>query len=242
MTELISLGSGCDAAMQIKRLKLSNTTHFFDYLWNYNDGMKSVIKIFNDNFEGFDTLSDYKYDYIRGIWGGKKVVIVNNKYKNIGFIHYDIFTQPKVLESFKRKVSRIRSALDSEDSINFVYYRSFRHTIESDYKQYSDFDVERKLEYFYRESENFVRFFSRRFQNKKFKLLSLFAEPVDSSTDIGEKIDLFFKGIPPRNNLEFGRVYERYNGKIGYTENIVQSWEKNTNDSWENELKRLHPF
>lgn len=239
MSNLISLGSGCDAALHIKRLKLNQNTGFFDYLWNYNDGIKSVIKIIDSDFEGFDSISNYRYDRILAIHGGKQDIVINKNYENIGFIHYDIFGDPKVLESFKRKILRIKQKLYSDEMINFVYYRSYKHTIESDYKKYPDFNIPVKIDYLVSESKNFVRYFSNKFPNKKFKLHSFFEEPVDNNFYPKHKIKSFLSNVNCPNNLRFDSICERFNSNISHEDCIMDEWEEKTNKSWEIALKKI---
>ena len=50
---VISLGSSCDAGNQLKRISVIESHHFFDFIWNEYDGLKTVTKIITSNFSEF---------------------------------------------------------------------------------------------------------------------------------------------------------------------------------------------
>ena len=66
--QVISLGGGCDVATEfIQRLQLTEETHFFDYLWNLDGGLRNVTQILRDDFAGFDSLDDFMFEF-HGNW------------------------------------------------------------------------------------------------------------------------------------------------------------------------------
>ena len=60
---VISLGSSCDAANQLKRVDAIESHRFFDFIWNEYDGLKTVTEIIKNDFAEFYDIKLYKDNY-----------------------------------------------------------------------------------------------------------------------------------------------------------------------------------
>ena len=57
MMKIISLGSSCDIANNLKRIGINNPSLFFDFVWNEYDGLKNVTNIIINNFLHFNNIN-----------------------------------------------------------------------------------------------------------------------------------------------------------------------------------------
>jgi hypothetical protein len=202
----ISLGGGCDIASNLKRLKISNSTLFFDYLWNLDDGLKSVVKILDENFSSFTQKEYFIRTYHERF---NKEVFVNVHFPNIAFIHYDMASS-KAFSSFVRKINRMRKLLSSDKEIVFLYYRLHSEPINSNYKA----NIHDKMLFFLEESKYFVNYLNNSQPNLLFNLHCIFLKPLDNESQTSQEIDSFFaKRINDRERLgdkiKFSTGYER---------------------------------
>ena len=123
--KVVSLGSGCDIKLfMINPLLPHYRTEFFDFLWNFDGGLKTVKNIIQEDFDGFSNSEDYyfgvhpKWDSTLNLklnqnqislqWHEKDIsYYIPHKYPEIAFMHYpDISwikkTYPKRIKRFKK--------------------------------------------------------------------------------------------------------------------------------------------
>jgi len=214
---IVSLGSGCDI-----KLFLINThykhypTEFFDYLWNLDIGLDYVKDIIKNDFEGLAEKADFTLTTHKKF---QKNFIINlteseislqseelgiqhyvpKKYPELNFMHYPEING--LVKSFNKKIKRFRKILKNRN-VHFVYYRQFDEPIQSEYVTNSDYNLDSKIEFWIKESVDFIEF--AKSINKRNKLLSLFALPHDFDRALLGKYNL---GEKSRNNLTLNFTY-----------------------------------
>ena len=239
--KIVSLGSGCDIKLfLINPLLPHYDTEFFDWLWNFDGGLFTVKKIIEDEFSGFNNVGEF-YSGIHPKFESKlKSEIKSNqvslkfddkdtyyniphKYPEIVFMHYEnipdiVSFNPKRIDSFRRLIKK--------NNTFFVYYRQFDEPINSEYINNIDYDLSEKLNYWQKESLDFIEFINK--TNPNLKLLSLFAMPYDfnkgdaykliNSTKIPKNLYfdfLFYKGIPENDQIipakkQMKKIFNKY--------------------------------
>ena len=116
-TELIPLGSGCWTGIHAKRIGIRKNAYPFDWLGN-GEGIGFVMEMIKDDFKQMSNIQSYSYlesypdNYLR-----------MNNYENIAFIHNNFLNDREEFETYKRRINRFREVLNSEVSVNFIYYR-----------------------------------------------------------------------------------------------------------------------
>lgn len=98
---VISLGSSCDTANQLKRIGINHIHYFFDFIWNEYDGLTTVNEIIKSDFSYFSDINNYTKTTNHPILHWKSFNI-NKYYPNFVFMHHDT-TKPQVIESLKEK-------------------------------------------------------------------------------------------------------------------------------------------
>jgi hypothetical protein len=214
---VVSLGGGCDI-----KLFLINThykyfpTEYFDYLWNLDMGLGYVKDIIKNDFEGLTketdfTLITHKKFQKNLITKLKENEIslqseelgikhyVAHKYPELNFMHYP--TIGGLVKSFNKKIKRFRKFLKSRN-VCFVYYRQFDEPVQSEYINNSDYNLDSKIDFWIKESVDFIEFAES--INERNKLLSLFALPYDFDKTELEKYNLDEKS---KNNLTLDFIF-----------------------------------
>lgn len=209
MTEqlIISLGSSCDGANELKRIKVNkDINYFFDYVWNEYDGLKNVNEIIRSDFSNFNDIKNYTKITDHPILKMHSVNI-NKYYPNFVFLHHDT-TNPEIIESLNRKIKRTQNVLSSSAKKIFIYHRI--------YNSISDLDV------LINESLDFCEMYKNKYNTKDFYLLSLFL--YNHKTDINKiNTDLHYLRNNENENLKFDFVYARNDNDITYTL-FIKSW------------------
>lgn len=121
----LSFGGSCEV---IEQLNKNGPTHFFDYLWNQYDGLKSVSNIIQNNFKYMDDIKNYTVSTTHPVLNAtnvKEVVNVNVYYPNVVFLHYDT-SCPRVIESLNRKIKRTQEFLSDTRYKVFIYDRTYQ--------------------------------------------------------------------------------------------------------------------
>ena len=214
---VVSLGSGCDLKLfLINRFYNYYPTEFFDYLWNFDAGLGYVKEIIMGDFEGFSKKSDYSFTTHKkfqpnlikqlsenelsvqnDILGEKHFVPI--KYPEISFMHYKNLDD--LVKSYSKKVKRFKKILKRQH-LYFVYYRQFDEPIMSEYVNNTDYDLDKKINFWINESVDFLNFAIS--LNKNIKLLSLFALPFDFDKSL---MDQYKVNEKSKSNLKFDFLY-----------------------------------
>jgi hypothetical protein len=123
MPTIISLGSSCDAANNLKKFALQQENFFFDFLWNELDGLHAVSNIIENDFKGFDNIFFYEKTRKHPVLTWDEF-IVNRLYPTVAFMHHNVF-QKGILDSIIRKIQRTKEVLALPHHKTFFYYRKY---------------------------------------------------------------------------------------------------------------------
>ncbi len=162
---MYSLGGGCYVAWALEAAKLKKETQFFDFMWNLQGGLKTVVSIFKDNFESFLEAGNYKYTRDHQIlnWDAFNI---NSRYPELVLMHYDT-RDDAVFQSVCRKALRTREIFADNSFKVFLYYRGY-------------YAGPKTVQLLAEESEHFEREFSRKY-NSNFVLVSLVEIPKEEA-------------------------------------------------------------
>lgn len=214
---VVSVGSGCDVKLfLINKHYKHYPTEFFDYLWNLDIGLDYVKDIIKNDFEGLTEEADFILTTHKKF---QKNLITNlaeneislqseelgiqhfvaKKYPELNFMHYPEIDE--LVKGFNKKIRRFRKIIKSRN-VHFVYYRQFDEPVQSEYVTNSDYNLDSKINFWIKESTNFIEF--AKSVNKRNKLLTLFALPYDFDKSLLEKYNL---GEKSKNNLTLDFIY-----------------------------------
>lgn len=240
--KIVSIGSGCDIKLfMINPLLPHYQTEFFDFLWNFDGGLKTVKNIIKDNFDGFSNAEDYyfglhpKWDSSLNLelkenqvslqWHEKDISYnIPHKYPEIAFMHYSDISW--VEKTYPKRINRFRKFLNSSN-IYFVYYRQYDEPINSTYINEKDYDLDSKLNFWIEETIEFSNFLKN--VNQNIKVLSLFALPHDFDQNIQREYKFpdipkniifdftFYKDLEPEDHdpikVEMKRIFNKHLAK-----------------------------
>lgn len=207
---IISLGSSCDAAKQLKRIGINNIHYFFDFVWNEYDGLKTVNNIIKNDFNNFNDIKNYTKTNTHPILNNSTYNI-NKYYPNFVFMHHDT-TKPEIIESLNRKIERTKQILHSPKKKIFIYYRHYHW----------NFNLCSDLNVLINESLEFCEMYKTQYNNN-FILLSLVV--YDNKIDI-EKINNELKYLRNNENdyIKFDFVYRKDNKNKNINQLFIKSW------------------
>lgn len=208
---VLSLGSSCDVENQLKRIGINNIHHFFDYIWNEYDGLKTVNKIIESDFDHFNRIENYTKTTAHPILNDI-VLNINQYYPNFVFMHHDT-SKPQIIESINRKVERTRRILSSPTKKTFIYYRHYHWS----FNLCSDLDI------LINESFEFCEMYKNKY-GKNFCLLSLIVYDIEIDID---KInsELSRLRMNESENLKFDFVYRRKGEDEKINRISIKSWD-----------------
>jgi len=217
----ISLGGGCDVATELlQRLALSDTTHFFDFLWNLDGGLANVTRIIQERFAGFDRPELY-VERRHPEWNTPETPgqlrlacgdlfaeqLVHEKYPDVAFIHYR--RGAALVEKFARKAERFLKLLEAGDPLTFVYYRQLHSPVLGRYHCGPDYAVGEKLTALREETDDFVRTLSRLYPALPFRIVSCFMELQPQPAMVTDTVERFFQGLKDSEEILYRRVLRR---------------------------------
>jgi len=190
-TTVISLGSSCDAAFEIKRRGLQSFNYYFDFIWNEFDGLKNVTNIIKSDFKNLDSLENYTKTDKTQPFLNSGYFNINKFYPSFVFMHYDSINQG-VIDSLNRKIARTKLILESNNQKIFIYYR--RIDLKTDPKCIIDETIE------------FCEMYSNKY-NSNFVILSLIM--LDRGCDKDE-LDMYTINLQKHNtkNIKFDFVFK----------------------------------
>jgi hypothetical protein len=212
MVTIISLGSSCDTANNLKRVGINNIHYFFDFIWNEYDGLKTVNKIIQTDFSYFEDIKNYCKTTTHPIltWNAFNI---NKFYPNFVFMHHDT-SNKEVIDSFVRKINRTRDVLSSSDKKVFIYYRHY----------YFDLNFCSDLNILVNESSEFCDMYKTK-HNDNFYLLSLIT--FDTQHDKNKiQEDLLKLKKAETKYLKFDYVFRRNDDNAELNQIAINSWDR----------------
>jgi len=211
MVKVISLGSSCDTANNLKRIGVNNINFFFDVIWNEYDGLKTGYEIIENNFSYLEDVTNYAKTTTHPVlnWGEFNI---NKYYPNFVFMHHDT-AKHEIIDSLKRKINRTREVLSSCEKKIFIYYRHFY----SNLTQCSD------LQIIIKESLEFCNMYKNKYNNN-FNLISLVTYDVNTNENIIGKDLLTLKDYE-NENVKFDFVYRRNDENEDLNKQSIESWD-----------------
>lgn len=227
---IVSLGGGCDVATELLGPRgLSQSSHFFDFLWNLDGGLSNVTRILGERLAGFDRLENFIFQK-HPEWNTPEVPgqlrlacadldapqLVHHRYPDIALIHYEHNAELPL--KFARKAERLLRLLDSGGPVTFVYYRQYHAPIAGRYQNGPDYDIDEKLEHFHNETQDFVHSVSLEYPGLGYRLVSCFMEPAEALAGVTDKVDRFFQHLKDRDEVCYRRVLRRR------SEKSLKSW------------------
>ena len=206
---IISLGSSCDTASNLKRIGINAPTLFFDYIWNEYDGLQNVIQIIQDKFIYFKDIMNYEKTTTHPLltWDSFNI---NKYYPTFAFMHHDTEKQ-HIIDSLNRKIDRTMNALLSNEMKVFIYYRHY----------YLD-NMCTNLDVIIKESVDFCEMY-RSTYNDNFYLLSLITYDTTTNINIINR-DLATLRMNDNKYLRFDFVYRRNDRNDELNNIAVCSW------------------
>ena len=215
---VISLGSSCDAAYQLKNINKNQIHYFFDFIWNEYDGLKTVNKIIENDFAHFDNIENYTKTTDHPVLNWDSFHI-NKYYPNFVFMHHDT-TEPKTIESLQRKIERTQNIFSSSAKKTFIYYRHYHWS----------FNLCSDLNVLISESLEFCKVYSKKYNNNNFLLLALVVYDGEIEK---EKIEheLSILKENENDNVKFDFVYRKSPDAV---------LNRLSNNSWMNLFKKYN--
>lgn len=199
MPTIMSLGSSCDTANNLKKFALQQENFFFDFLWNELDGLHAVSNIIDNDFKGLDNIFLYEKTRKHPVltWNA---FIVNRLYPTVAFMHHNVF-QPGVLDSIIRKIQRTKEVLESPAHKTFFYYRKYG-----------------KTDALIQETEEFCALYERKYGTPYTIISCLMVEP-------GTEVDI--PSYPTKNpNITYTYLYSRDDVDTIRNQYSVKRWKE----------------
>lgn len=232
---IISLGGGCLIATELKVFYLRKYSLPFDWLWNFEDGLFSVIKIIESDFKDMIN-SDYVYSRNHFMFPDAEVTVFK-KYPNISLIHAKPLDFDVDKQALIRRADRFKAILNSNNPITFIYYREYTKWFPLDKSVEA---AEQRFQEYIIESKEFVEMIRKKFNRNNFVLLSLFRVPDSYLEDIKKKNSDFFNQKQTDENIiydfityqdnvlpedaEFQKNIDRQFGEILLKYKLISRW------------------
>lgn len=162
---MYSLGGGCYVKWALDGIGMKRETQFFDYMWNLQGGLKTLVSIMKDDFTPFLDRTQYEYMNTHTILNWDYFNI-HKSYPDLALMHYDT-RNDDIFNSICRKVVRTRALFRDTTFKIFIYYRGY----------YKPSETVCTLQ---EESEYFVKEYSD-MHNSNFVLVSLVEIPKEES-------------------------------------------------------------
>ena len=211
-TPIISLGSSCDGANQLKRIGINNIHYFFDFIWNEYDGLKTVTKIIDTDFKYFDDIKNYTKTTNHPVLKPKSFNI-NKYYPNFVFMHHNT-KEISVIESFNRKILRTKDILKSNNKKVFIYYRHYHW----------NFNLCNDLNVLINESLEFCEMYKKKY-NDNFQLISLIVyNPNINIKKINKELSILKDN--ENENLKFDFLFRRNDKNKKLNIFFRKSWDR----------------
>ncbi|MBT4519830.1 MAG: hypothetical protein HOC23_07475 [Halieaceae bacterium] len=217
----VSLGGGCDVATELlQRRGLSDTSHFFDYLWNLDGGLNNVSRIIASRFAGFDS----QECFIRlrhPEWNTAEVAgslriacadleaeqLCHRDYPDIVFLHYR--EGAELVDKLSRKAERFMQLLEGNGPLTFIYYRQYHGPILGQYINKPNYDIDDKLCHWQTETEKFVQFLTGLYPLVDFRIVSCFMGPHTQLPGVNDVITEYISALGDTDRINWRQVTRR---------------------------------
>tara|TARA_B110001452_G_scaffold85760_1_gene70092 strand:- start:6 stop:4607 length:4602 start_codon:yes stop_codon:yes gene_type:complete len=228
---IISLGNSCDGANILKYFNYQTKNRFFDFLWNEKRGLQAICEIIENDFLHFDKIENYEIQKNTIIaWEGTEISNkqINKYYEDVLFYHNKTKINNNDIDSFKRKIERTQTIMNSNEYKYFIYYRHFK--------------LNDNINILVEETNNFCNLYKKKY-NKQFLLISCIM--VENNIDI----NILDNVINKLNNIKdtncvYDYVYKTDDYDIEKTTISRNRWkivlEKYINQSEEEMIEKNH--
>lgn len=157
--EYISLGSACDAAMILDKIKFRKNAYPFDWLWNLESGIENVIDIISSDFKNI--VSENSYIQTRH-YRLPNPVVVYKEYPTVIHMHSNPMINKKDHYTLLRRIQRFQEVMKSQTRIHFIYYRNhYEDTLVNPKVTVSD-----SLHRLVKEGEDFLRMLDTKYEKR----------------------------------------------------------------------------
>lgn len=164
----ISLGSGCEIALVLNQLGLRKQSMPFDWLWNFDGGLRFVTNILSDSFVQFSDRNNLLY---QNHYRWNKPMLILRPYPTLAHIHSNPLSNESEFKTLLRRVDRFKTILEQNDEIIFFYYRSTEeYNLKNPGKYY---DIASCLSLQLEESCAFINFLKNQHPMLNFRLISI---------------------------------------------------------------------
>lgn len=206
---IISLGSGCLIATELRIFYLRRYSLPFDWLWNFEDGLEAVTGIIDNDFKEITGDDSCVYSSGHYMWPDKKMLVFA-KYPNVALIHSNPLELERDRSALKRRVIRFKELLAGQLPITFIYFRDYlyyRNQVNSQAYDKIAMAAEtwKKLT---EESEAFVEMMARKFPANNFVLLSLFLAPAEVVAKIRNTSPIFLNQNGHSKNIIYDFIVQ----------------------------------
>jgi hypothetical protein len=165
-SDFVSLGSACDVGIALQWMRLKKCSFPFDWLWNLDGGLSSVIRILEGDFKTIDHFDCYEIKYSSSV--GRNL-IVYTAHPEVMHLHSNPMEHRGEHETLVRRINRLRAALaDQELFLNFVYYRNFES--QSDQVPKGRLNLIKAMEILRDEGHRFMDFMEKKYPLKQFSI------------------------------------------------------------------------
>ncbi|MDE1234346.1 DUF1796 family putative cysteine peptidase [Vibrio aestuarianus] len=168
----ISLGGGCDVAMNLNAIGFRKKSYPFDWLWNLDSGLTSVTNIIRHDFS--EVLKEGAYRNTKHYRFSSNVITYEH-YPSIAHIHTDPLNNIDEHEKLCRRSLSFIQKLNDTSIKHFVYYRSFN---EGSFKD-STLSCQDSFNILVSEGTRFLDMLYKKFPNSKSKVTLLLVLQVD---------------------------------------------------------------
>ena len=203
---ILSLGGSCNTATILKLLNINNIHYFFDFIWNESAGLSAVTEIIKNDFKHFDDIANYSKELVSLNNRSTRLYHINKHHPSFVFFHQDA-SDPKIIESIKRKIKRTMDVFQNQNKKYFIYYRKPIH----DNKQQHTFtdwkESDTTVDVLAQESLEFCDMYKQKYDDN-FCLISLINYDYGVSESVITK-DLNALRVNENENLKFDYIYKK---------------------------------
>jgi hypothetical protein len=115
--------------MMLREMGIRKDAYPFDWLWNLDDGLRSVTHMIATDFAGALAANPYRRKAHYRVPG---FPVVYGDYPSIIHMHSNPLESASDDATMRRRVERFTSALSSSDTLHFVYYKNFNEELIKD--------------------------------------------------------------------------------------------------------------
>jgi len=179
----ISLGSACDAAISLKYIGVRKESLPFDWLWNFDTGLRSVVTIIENDFKQIIDKDSYQ---LANHYRFSKPVVVYKSFPGIVHLHSDPMTINGEHEKMLRRIKRFINILNNKSKKHFVYYKCYEEDLIKNCNQ----SIKDTLDELICEGEKFVTMLLEKYAHVKnqFYLLLIIQTDKDKSRNACNEI------------------------------------------------------